>query len=105
VRYPGLNSPIEWCEPPTTDDYGVTTFGTWGGYYIQVMRMIVNHRIVMTPIDNTTGYEHGWCYPTMTAAVLALLAWNPDTDGEPPGYTKRATYRARPAGERAHAYA
>jgi hypothetical protein len=102
AEYAAGGSPIEFLARPTTDDYGVMTIGTWGGYFIQILSMAFNDRLIMTPINATAGYDHGWCYPRGTAALLAALAWDPQTAGEPTGYRKRATTWLRQPGERAH---
>lgn len=92
---------VNWIGP-TVDPYGRVTIGYWGGYSIDVMPMIYNTRLVLTPEASPFGYDHGWCYPKGGAAILAAYTWDPETEAEPAGYTKRATPRVRQAGETAH---
>lgn len=58
-------------------------------YWIDVVPMIFNHRVVLTPKANPEGYEVGWCYPDALAAFAALLVWDPYVQPEPLGYIKR----------------
>ena len=60
-------------------------------WYVAVVPMLFNHRIVFGPqVTRTTEYERGWCYPSAVPAVIAALAWEPDTQDEPVGFVKRA---------------
>lgn len=94
---------ITFLDQPTTDGWGTLTIGEWGGYRIQIMPMLFNDRLIMTPRDSTATYHHGWCYDKGGAAYLAALVWDPQTQGEPVGYKKRATAGVRQAGEMASA--
>lgn len=93
---------INFFEQPTTDEYGTVSLGTWGGYLVQILPMIFNDRVVLTPESSPWGYDHGWCYER-GVALLAVLAWDPETEAEPVGYKKRATMGLRQAGEKARA--
>lgn len=99
-EFPAKGS-IEFLELPVIDDFNTMTVGSWGGYLVQIMPMIFNDRIVLTPASSPYGYDHGWCYDKGAAAILALLTWSPDTQGEPEGYKKRATAGVRQPGEMA----
>lgn len=90
---------MEFLDEPTSDGYGVVTVARWGGWLVQVMPMLYNDRLVLTPEAQQDGYEHGWCYPK-GAAVIAAAAWNPETQAEPVGYIKRVMPFTRAAGER-----
>lgn len=92
---------IELLDEPTIGEYGVVTIGQWGGWLVQVMPMIFNDRLVLTP-DWAEGavYDYGWCYPK-GAAHVAALGWDPATEAEPPGYIKAVGFRRREAGETA----
>lgn len=75
-----------------------------GLYCIDIMEMLVNYRIVISPVDSDHQiYAHGWCYfghgvdetgavrtmPTAyLAAVAAAMVW--DGYGSPPGFDKQA---------------
>lgn len=87
--------------PVTVDAYGAVTVGRWGGYLLQILSMIYNDRVVLSPERSPCGYDHGWCYPRGLGAISALLCWDPQTQAEPPGYAKRATPKPRQAGEQA----
>jgi hypothetical protein len=94
------NAVIDYYDEPVYDKWGTATAGEWGGYLIQVMPMIYNDRLVMTPKAHPFVYDYGWCYPKGPAALLAALTWDPDEFGEPHGFIKRiGTPRA--AGARA----
>jgi hypothetical protein len=95
------DSPINFYSRVKVDDCGTATIGEWGGYYIQIMPMIFNDRIVMTPASCPYVYDHGWCFTKGGAAILAALIWNPQTEAEPLGYKKRATAGMREPGETA----
>lgn len=82
------------------DGYGTATVAKWGGYLVQVVPMIFNDRIVLTPEATPYVYDYGWCYDKGPAAILAVRAWDPETEAEPPGY-KKAVVTGRRAGEKA----
>jgi hypothetical protein len=86
---------------PRADAWGVVTIAEWGGYLVQVMPMLFNDRLVLTPETAPLGYDYGWCYPKGGAAHLAAAAWDPQNEGEPVGYIKAVT-RGRPPGETAY---
>lgn len=92
------DSPITWLPEPVVDGYGTVTYGEWGGYLVQIVPMIFNDRVVLTPEDASDVYDYGWCYPKGGAAVLAMVAWNPETEAEPAGYIK-AVVDGRRAGQ------
>ena len=86
---------------PTADEYGAVTVAHWGGYLVQIVPMLFNDRLVLTPESDPYIYDYGWCYPKGGAAHLAAQAWDPGTEGEPVGYIK-AVHKGRPPGETAH---
>lgn len=93
---------MKLLDAPTVDAWGTVTIGRWGGWLVQVMPMIFNDRLVLTP-EQFEGafYDYGWCYPKGGAAHLAALAWDPATEAEPTGYIKAVGWRSRAAGEQA----
>lgn len=93
---------IGFYPQPTSDDFGTMTLGEWQGYLVQIMAMTFNDRLILTPANATGGYDHGWCYQKGAAALLAALAWNPETQGEPLGFKKKATAGLRQPGEKPH---
>lgn len=93
------SSPIRWVKPKI-DDYGVTTIGFYGGWAVQIDVMLFNDRLILADPHPPEERSYGWCYPKGGAAHLAALAWNPETEAEPAGYTKAAR-GGRTAGERA----
>lgn len=95
---PEKTSTIEWIDP-TTDLYGTVTVGRYGGWLVQIMPMLYNDRLVLTPEEMPFVYDFGWCYPKGGAAHLAARAWDPDAEGEPVGFIKAVHTRPRAAGE------
>lgn len=93
---------MQLLERPSTDGYGVMTVAEYGGWLVQVMPMIFNNRVVLTPAAAPLGYDYGWCYPKGPAALVAVLAWDPETEAEPSGYIK-AIRKGRRPGEHAEA--
>lgn len=87
--------------PFTSDRYDTMTIGEWGGYTLKICSMGFNDCIVMTPFASPETYDHGWCYDKGGLAFVALIAWDPATEAEPPGYKKRATRGQRRPGETA----
>jgi hypothetical protein len=89
-------------DEPTRDRYGTLTLtiAEWGGWWVQVMPMIFNDRVVLTPKAAPMFIDYGWCYPKGAAALLAVRLWNPETEAEPVGYIK-AVVKGRRPGERA----
>lgn len=83
----------------TIDRYGVITIAEWGGWWVQIMPMIFNDRVVLTPKAAPMFVDYGWCYPKGPAAFLAIRAWEPATEAEPVGYIK-AVGGPRRVGER-----
>lgn len=70
-------------------DRAVFQAGRVGEYLVDICPMIFNHRVVLTPQDNTCVWDVGWCFASMQAAVKALQEWDPAVSAEPPGYLKR----------------
>lgn len=62
-------------------------------HYIDLVPMIYNVRVVMTPKDAPLGYDAGWCYPGLLEAAAAVEAWDPDTQHRPEGFIKEAAAR------------
>lgn len=59
-------------------------------HLVEIVPMIFNHRVVLTPKAHLDTYDAGWCYPSMATALQAVLGWDPATQPEPTGYVKRA---------------
>lgn len=58
-------------------------------HFIDIVPMIFNHRVVLTPKSFPLVYDAGWCYPSLLAAVAAVQVWDPAAEPEPVGYIKR----------------
>ncbi len=69
-------------------------------WHVRVLRMLVNHRVVMISEGDQLSCEHGWCYRSLAAAILGTLGWDMDAEDEPPGWHKRAMRPPRQAPER-----
>lgn len=98
-------SSIRFRDEVIVDDYLTVTIGDWGGYLIQIMPMIFNDRLVMTPQSCPYTYDYGWCFPKGGAAGLSALAWDPEFEAEPVGFLKRITiFAPRTAGTTAASF-
>lgn len=69
-----------------------------GRVYIDVCPLMVNHRVVTTPVDSPEGYERFWCYvgrsqASWMAALLAATMWDGHDDTEPLGWNKNGQTR------------
>lgn len=95
----GLGTAIKMRDNVEIDEYGTVTLGAWGGWLVQVMPMLFNDRLVLTPICRPNVYDYGWCFDKGGAAYLAAYVWDPDTQGEPDGFKKRIGVNARRPGE------
>lgn len=76
-----------------------------GTHYIDVLAMLYNYRIVLTPIDRPMFIDRHWCYaglggPMLLRAAAAAYAWDGALDTEPVGWNKNGqTGEWRPPGE------
>jgi hypothetical protein len=68
--------------------------GTWRvreteHYFIDILRMGYNLRIVTVPKSETWSYERGWCYQEEFAMVVArCYQFDPEKGEEPVGWVK-----------------
>lgn len=76
------------------------TLAEWEGYLIEIIPMVFNDRVVMTPRDDRQTYDHGWCYDKGGAGLIAALAWDPTREDEPAGWKKRVAAKPRLAPRR-----
>lgn len=79
------------------NDRDCVTLAEDAEHYYDLVPMLFNHRLVMTPKADTRVWEYGWCYPSAAAALAAIRVWDPDTQNEPLGWHKRPTPSARTA--------
>ena len=64
-------------------------------WIVAVTPMIFNDRVILMDRDDwDTSIVAGWCYDKGPAAVVAALAWDPETQQEPAGH-KKVAYDAR----------
>ncbi|MBF9135151.1 hypothetical protein I0C86_40445 [Plantactinospora sp. S1510] len=91
---------IEFFDQPVLGEDGLVTLGRWGGWLVQVMPMLYNDRLILTPQSFQSVYDFGWCYPKGGAAELAARVWDPEVQGEPAGFTKAVGNARRRPGER-----
>jgi hypothetical protein len=89
---------MKLLDRPIVDSFGVVTVGEYGGWFVQIMAMIFNDRVVLAPMQDPHSLHYGWCFPKGGAAILAVMAWNPDDEAEPVGYIKAVNGKRR-AGE------
>lgn len=78
---------------PKENDRGCLTVRERGDYLVEIIGMIYNYRLVITPKSNLDIYEAGWCYfgtdPVTFARVLAAAQrFDPMTQTDPEGYDK-----------------
>jgi hypothetical protein len=64
-------------------------------WLVSVSPMIFNDRVLLTDrqeyeTSRYPCYLAGWCYDKGGAAVIAALAWDPDTEHRPVGFKKEA---------------
>lgn len=75
-----------------------------GRVYVDVCPLMVNIRVVTTPVDADYSYERFWCYvgrghQSFMAAVLAATMWDGQDGTEPLGWNKNGqTQEFRDAG-------
>lgn len=55
------------------------------GLALWVVPMVVTTRI-MIGVPGSGGVDDAWCYHTPGGAILAALAWDPETEKEPTGW-------------------
>lgn len=83
---------------PVPNERGCYTVKATENWLVEIMPMMYNYRVVLTPIGQLDGWEHGWCYfgknfVTMLRAFLAARAFDPETQSAPEGYDKALTSR------------
>lgn len=64
--------------------------GETATHFVDIIPMIFNHRLVLTPKACPQTYDAGWCYPSLDAALVAFALWDIELEPEPSGYIKRA---------------
>lgn len=84
--------------PFWNEDRGTWTVKRSGDYLVEISVMLFNYRIVLTPVSCLDVWDHGWCYfgrdqATLTRALLAATAFDPQTQSAPVGYDKALTTR------------
>ncbi len=79
---------------------GTTIDGGWrvktnsaGTHYVDIMVMLYNYRIALTPIAHPLEIDRHWCYAghgrrTLLRAAAAALAWDGALDTDPVGWNK-----------------
>lgn len=64
-----------------------------GTHYIDILGMIFNYRIALTPIAQPLETDRHWCYAgrgidTLLRVFAAAYAWDGNPDTEPEGWNK-----------------
>lgn len=84
---------MQLIDRPVLNDRAYYTVGETADFFVDIVPMIYNHRVVLTPKlpDGSAAdwWTVGWCYPTLLAAVAAVTVWDPAFEAEPVGYIKR----------------
>lgn len=78
---------------PKENDRGCFTVAVRAGYLVEVMPMLFNFRLVLTPVDRPDVYDAGWCYfgtgpDTFGRCVAAAAAFDPAVEADPVGFDK-----------------
>lgn len=81
-----------WEFDPTVYGWTIKTTAT---EKVSVCKLLFHYRVAITSLAAPDWWQHGWCYSgygsdDLMVATLAAVAWDPDTDGEPVGWFKRA---------------
>lgn len=69
-----------------------------GTHHVDVLLMLFNARIALTPVDDPTYHVRHWCYAgndfaSLLRAIGAALAWDGSLDSEPDGWNKNGQTR------------
>ncbi|MFF7198258.1 hypothetical protein ACFZAM_31685 [Streptomyces sp. NPDC008079] len=89
--------PLRVYDEPVPNDRQGYTVGEDEHYWYDMIPMVFNHRLVMTPKDAPSGWDWGWCYNGPVELMLAVHMWDPETQSEPIGWKKRPTHVVRVA--------
>lgn len=66
-------------------------------FYVDVLKMMFNTRIVITPKSSELEYLRGWCYQEpLHATVLRCALFDPEAGEEPVGWVKEVGTERRP---------
>lgn len=76
-------------DEPVPNDREGFTLAEDDEHFYDLVPMVFNHRLVMTPKADTRLWFYGWCYDTALAATAAMKVWTPETQNEPLGWKKR----------------
>ncbi len=71
----------------------VTVDGAW---FFAITLSVRSDDLVLRPQSLPVLLDYGWTYPKwpdQRMALAALADWDPDTEGEPPGYVSRLRER------------
>lgn len=102
---PTAADPFRVCAQPYDEHWQGYVLGEDATHRYLWIWMGFNIRLIAVPHGVTTGYDHAWCYPCDPEAVVQAAAeWDPETQDEPAGWHKRATWPARRAPRRDPAY-
>lgn len=94
---------------PSDDLLMVSIYGGWrikqvGPYFVDVLVVLFNIRVVATPVSAPLTISRHFCYAgkspqTLASAVLAAIMWDPTDGSEPAGWNKTGqTGEWRPPG-------
>lgn len=100
IKEYGRPTAIQFYSHVMIDDHGTIWLGEWDHYIVQIQPMGMTNRLVMTPMVSPYLYDYGWDFHRGPDALEAALAWDPERQGEPDGFTRRIGSQ-RPAGQKA----
>lgn len=91
---------IEEATNTMSGQIGIPIDGGWrvkineqGTHYVDVLEMMFNYRITLTPISMPSVYDAYWCYagksPTnLLRTLLSAAAWSGNLGTDPEGWNK-----------------
>lgn len=91
-------TPVGVTLPPWDAKRQVWTVKQTENWLVEICPMIFNFRLLLTPVHCPDVWDHAWCYfgtdaATLTRAMLAATAFDPETQSAPVGYDKALTSR------------
>jgi hypothetical protein len=91
---------VEQAANTMSGQLGIPIDGGWrikinddGTHYVDVLTMIYNYRIALTPLNSPLSIDRHWCYagktPTnLLRTLLCAAAWSGNAGTEPEGWNK-----------------
>lgn len=84
-------SSLRLYEQPVPNGRESFTIAEDDEHFYDLVPMLFNHRLVITPKESLYRWVWGWCFDGPVEAILAMRVWDPETQNEPVGWKKRPT--------------